>query len=114
MPLNSGAGQGTIMGLFLFCVMFNGAGPKPSTEPLGVAITQARNARKPVRKCKKKWVDDLSLWAPIRLQDKLVQNTRPAIIGPATFHNRTGQILPKDRNTMQSELDLLNEYCRTS
>jgi hypothetical protein len=114
MPLNSGAGQGAIMGLFLFCVMFNGAGPKTSTEPLGQAITQSRKRRKPIRKGKKKWVDDLSLWVPIRLQDKLVQDTRPAIIGPATFHNRTGQILPKDRNTMQSELDLLNEYCRTS
>ena len=45
MPLNSGAGQGTIIGLFLFCVMFNGAGPKATTEPLGVAITQTRRRR---------------------------------------------------------------------
>ena len=112
MPLNSGAGQGTILGLFLFCVMFNGAGPAPSTEPLGVAISQTRKCRKPIKKGKKKWVDDLSLWVPIRLHDSLVPDTRPAITGPASFHNRTGQILPQDKNTMQSELDLLNEYCR--
>ena len=114
MPLNSGAGQGTIIGLFLFCVMFNGAGPKAITEPLGVAITQTRKRREPIQKGKKKWVDDLSLWVPIRLKDKLVLDTRPAIIGPATFHRRTGQILPEDKNTMQSELHLLAEYCRAS
>ena len=34
LPLNSGAGQGMILGLFLFCIIFNGAGPKPSIEPL--------------------------------------------------------------------------------
>ena len=115
MPLNSGAEQGTIIGLFLFCVMFNGAGPKATTEPLGVAITQTRKRREPIQKGKKKWVDDLSLWVPIRLKDKLVLDTRPPIIGPpATFHKRTGQILPEDNNTMQSELHLLAEYCRAS
>ena len=113
LPLNSGARQGTIIGLFLFCVMFNGAGPKANTEPLGVAITQTRKRRQPIKKGKKKWVDDLSLWVPIRLKDKLRPDTRTAIIGPATFHNRTGQILPEDENIMQSELDFFNEYCRT-
>ena len=38
----------------------------------------------------------------------------PPIIGPAQYHSRTGQILPPDRNPMQSELDSLNEYCRQS
>ena len=31
---------------------------------------------------------------------------------PAPCHNRTGQILPKEQNEMQSELDSLNECCR--
>ena len=26
-PLNSGCGQGTLLGLFCFCITFNGAGP---------------------------------------------------------------------------------------
>ena len=60
MPLNSGAGQGTIIGLFLFCVMFNGAGPKPATEQVGVVISETRESRNPIKKGKKKWVDDLN------------------------------------------------------
>ena len=114
MPLNSGAGQGTLLGLFCFCVMFNEAGPRPSKEPLGEIMTQIRRNRKPIKAGKKKWVDDCSLTDPIRLPEKLVLDTRPKIIGPAQFHNRTGHMLPKQQNTMQSELDNLNEYCRLS
>ena len=43
MPLKSVAGQGTIMELFLFCIMFNGVGP--STEPLSVAITHKQETQ---------------------------------------------------------------------
>ena len=61
-----------------------------------------------------KWVDDCSLTDPIRLREKLVQDTRPQIIGPAEFHDRTGHMLPMQQNTVQSELDIFNEYCRLS
>ena len=114
LPLNSGAGQGTILGLFLFCVTFNGAGPKPHTEPLGRTITQPRRTREPIRTGKKKWVDDLTVTVPIRLQDKLIQDPSPPVIGPPTYHNRTGQILQENSNDMQSELDLLQQYCLES
>ena len=33
-PLNSGCGQGTLLGLFCFCITFNGAGPKPMSKTL--------------------------------------------------------------------------------
>ena len=42
LPLKSGAGQGSILGFFSFCIIFNGAGPKPSQEALGQSITQPR------------------------------------------------------------------------
>ena len=111
LPLNSGAGQGTIMGLFLFCITFNGAGPKAHKEPLGQIITQPRRTRKPIKKGKKKWVDDLTVTVPIRLQDKLIQDPGPPVIGPSSYHNRTGQILPEENNSMQFELASLNQYC---
>ena len=114
LPLNSGTGQGTILGLFFFCITFNGAGPKQTTEPLGITITQTRKRRKPIKTGKKKWVDDLSLTVPIRLSDNLVPENRPREIGPVQFHNRTGQMLPRNKNQMQNELDNLNEYCRMS
>ena len=42
MPLNSGSGQGTIIGLLFFVIIFNGAGPKPPLEKIGVSLTQTR------------------------------------------------------------------------
>ena len=54
LPLNSGSGQGTILGFLFFVVIFNGAGPKPAVETLGVAITQAIRKRKPFKSGKKK------------------------------------------------------------
>ena len=77
-------------------------------------VTQPRNKRKPIRTGKKKWVDDLSLTTHIRLQDTLTKDTREPIFGPPQYHNRTGQMLPLQQNEMQSQLDLLNEYCRQS
>ena len=49
MPLNSGSGPGTILGLLFFVVIFKGAGPKPSLEKIGVSITQTRRTRKPLK-----------------------------------------------------------------
>jgi hypothetical protein len=94
--------------------MFNGAGPKPSKESLGEIMTNTRKKRKPIKTGKKTWVDDCSLTDPIRLPEKLVLDQRPPIIGPAQFHDRTGHLLPRQQNTMQSELDNFNEYCRLS
>ena len=54
MPLNSGAGQGSILGLFCLCIIFNGAGPKASKENIGQAITQPRRKRKPLKTGKKR------------------------------------------------------------
>ena len=93
---------------------FNGAGPKPNSEQIGQIITQPRKSRQPIGKGKKKWVDDFSLYVPIRLQDKLTKDTREPLIGPVTYHNRTGQILQEDKNEMQSELISLENYCLQS
>ena len=83
LPLNSGAVHGTIMGLFLLCVTFNGAGPKAHLEPLGLIITQPRKTRKSIRKGG--WVDDLTVTVPLGLQDNLKQVPRPSDFGPHHF-----------------------------
>ena len=77
-------------------------------------MTKVRKDRKPIRRGKKKWVDVCTLTDPIRLPEKLVLDTRPKIIGSAQFHNRTGQMLPKDQNTMKTELQIFKDYCTTS
>ena len=83
-------------------------------EPLGVTITQTRRNRKPLKAGKKKWVDDCTVTAHVRLSEQLVPDPGPTVIGPAQYHSRTGQTLPPDRNEMQSILDSLSEYCRLS
>ena len=113
-PLNSGTGQGTLLGLLFFVVIINGAGPGPAVEPVGVTITKTRRNRKPIKTGNKKWVDDCTLTAHVRLADQLVPDPGPVIIGPAQYQSRTGQTLPQDQNQMQSELDSFNEYCRLS
>lgn len=44
----------------------------------------------------------------------LTQDTREPGIGPVTFHNRTGHMLPECNNEMQYELDSLKQYCTES
>jgi hypothetical protein len=109
-PLPSGTGQGTILGLFLFCVMFDRAGPAELTEKVGQIMTQPRKKRKPIETGKKKWVDDLSLMVPIRLSDCLKVDTRPDTVRPVPYHSRTGHILPHQNNPMQTELNTLSNY----
>ena len=111
-PLNSGCGQGTLLGLFCFCITFNGAGPKTMKEDVGKIITQSRNSRKPLPAAMKKWVDDLSLYAPISLKQNLITDTRPETAMPVPYHGRTGHRLASGTNPMQIELDSLSEYCR--
>ena len=95
-------------------VILNGAGPKPSLIQIGVSLTETRRKKKPREAGKKKWVDDCTLTAHVRLSDQLVPDPGLAVIGPARYHSRTGQILPPECNQMQSKLDSLNKYCRQS
>ena len=97
----------------MFSITFNGAGPS-SIQDIGKTITENKRQRKPIQKSKKKWVDDLTLTVPIRLQDSLVPDTRPDIARPVPYHSRTGHRLPGQSNQMQTELDRLNAYCRSA
>ena len=112
LPLHSGAGQGTIIGLILFSITFNGAGPSPRQREIGKTITETKKRRRPMQAGKKKWVDDMTITVPVRLQDCLVPDTRPDIARPVPYHSRTGHRLPNQANQMQTELDTLSEYCR--
>ena len=61
MPLDSEAGQGTILGLFFFCITFNGAWPDKKSEQVGDTKTKPKKTRKQMNKTKEEWVNDLSL-----------------------------------------------------
>ena len=103
-----GTGAGTPLGLLCFLVLFNGAGPAASKTGLGEQVTQTR--RKPMKKGKVKWVDDVSVMAALHLPTSLVPNTRPDTQRPVPYRGRLGLRLPEELNELQSELDSLNVY----
>ena len=56
-----GTAAGTVLGLYFFLVLFNGAGPAANITTIGQQITQPKGNRKPIAKTKVKWVDDVTL-----------------------------------------------------
>ena len=104
-----GAAAGTILGLNLFLILFNGAGPKTSTMNIGEQITRPINRRTSIPKSKVKWIDDMTLCNAIDLKTSLVPEDRP-LPRPLPYHGRTEHRLPRHLNTMQDELDSLRSY----
>ena len=104
-----GAAAGTILGLNLFLILFNGAGPKASSIGIGQQITRPVNTRTSIPKSKVKWIDDMTLCNAVDLKTALVPENRP-VPRPLTYHGRTEHRLPWDRNTMQDDLDSLLNY----
>ena len=88
-------------GFFLF--MIDSAGPKPNNQSLGDTITQPIKGRKKLEKSKKKWIDDFTLLASIDLKKCLVPN--PAPVRPVPWRGRTEQMLPREDNILQDEVD---------
>ena len=105
-----GTGAGTPLGLLLFLVLFNGAGPKASKVSIGEQITVPRRQRKPMDKGKVKWVDDGSLMASLDMARCLVPDTRPDLQRPVPYRGRFEMRLPRELNKLQDEMDSLNTY----
>ena len=109
-PMPGGTGAGTPLGLLLFLVLFNGAGPQASQLSIGEQVTVPRRQRKPMDKGKVKWVDDGSLMASLDMASSLVPDTRPELQRPVPYRGRFELRLPREKNTLQDEIDSLNQY----
>ena len=104
-----GLGAGTILGLNLFLILFNGAGPAANNLGIGQQISQPINKRQPMQECKVKWIDDVTLAAALDLKTALVPEDRP-VARPLPYHARTEHRLPLDCNPMQDMLTELSIY----
>ena len=104
-----GTSAGTILGLNFFLIMFNKAGPPANPISIGQQISQPRRKRKPIKKCKVKWIDDMTLCTAVDLKRSLVKEDRP-VPRPLSFHARTEHRLPGELNAMQDELTDLSRY----
>ena len=89
--------------------MFNKAGPPANTISIGQQISQPRRKRKPIKQCKVKWIDDMTLCNAVDLKRSLVPEDRP-VSRPLPFHLRTEHKLPGEQNKMQDELIKLSRY----
>ena len=90
-----GSPQGTILGLFLFLVQINEAGFEEENREIGIRITKAINKRKEIPTKHWKYVDDLTIGEAIDL--KRVLESKKDMEKPLKYHNRTEQILPKEK-----------------
>ena len=98
--LNSGSGQGTLLGGVLFTVKFNGLKMRPSIpRPMG----------KPQNCLHLKYYDDTTAAFSINLKKQLVPDpiARPK---PLTWHEKSNLILPKSENELQSYLDNFKKF----
>ena len=104
-----GTGAGTVLGLNLFLILFNGAGPEANMTSIGQQITKPLNRRQPIKKSKAKWIDDVTICTALDLKNSLVPEDRP-VPRPLPYHARTEHRLPRALNSMQDELDQLRQY----
>jgi hypothetical protein len=77
------------------------------------AVCRTAPATPGLSKRKTKWVDDLSCMVALHLPSSLVVDTRPDIPRPVPYRGRHGLMLPRQSNSMQDELDLLNLYAKS-
>ena len=105
-----GGPQGTILGMFFFLILINGAGFPSQQAELGKKITSAINKRKEIATGHWKYVDDLTVAEAIMLKDTLIEDENETLEKPLTFHDRTKHLLPPDKSKVQKQLEDLQTY----
>ena len=98
--------QGTVLGVILYIIIFNGAALRPRIpRPIWPLLPKMNND--PVA-IKLKFIDDLSIATRINLAKDLVSSAdRPQ---PYTFEERLGTVVSEEANAMQRIVDGLAEF----
>ena len=98
--------QGTVLGVILFIIYFNGAALRPEIpRPSWPFFTKKKNDPASVRM---KFVDDLSIAAKVNLKVDLVED--PHRQKPLTYDQRLGTKIKDSANTLQTLTDSLLEF----
>ena len=107
--LPGGSPQGTILGMFLFLILINGAGFHNLLRNTGHIITDPSiRKRQPIERIHFKWIDDLTVAESVDLRKTLVHNND--LQHPSQYHDRTGHSLPSNKSKVQAHLDDLVTY----
>ena len=97
--LPGGVGAVTLLELWLLLVMMNRMA-MGGEDDLNIGNT---NKKESIKKCKKKWIDDLTIANVIDLKD-CKKVTEDNLIRPLNFHGRTEHVLYPESNPAQKEL----------
>ena len=76
-----GTGAGTILGVDLFLILFNNAGPAANTVGIGRQISRPLSKRKPILKSKVKWIDQPAASMVSRVQERRTEALRSFMFG---------------------------------
>ena len=108
--LPGGGPQGSVLGMFLFLVLINGAGFSTQNKALGKTVTTAMNKRKPAKNIHLKFVDDMTAAEAINVKKQLITNPDTNLPRPLEYHQRTGHTLHESESQIQSLLKDIKEY----
>ena len=105
--LPGGGPQGSLLGLFLFLVLIDGAGFDDQKNDVGNKITKKKVAE--LNEIHMKYIDDLSLLESVNMNnlDQLPQTARTQ---PEPFRCRTGHQLVNSNSRIYSELQNIQSY----
>ena len=112
MKMPGGGPQGTILGMFLFLILINGAGFRGAIKNTGQRITNPKRNRAAIKQIHMKFIDDMTLAEAIDLKSKLTPNPDPNPPRPVNYHDRTGHVLDVALSQVQVQLKELGEYAQ--
>ena len=110
--LPGGGPQGTKLGLYLFLVLINAAGFKPTELCTNLGETVTKPKRKAIPKSQQKYVDDMTQCVSVNLKKAAEINPIQIPVHLRKQHERTGHVLKEDCNPLQTFLDSLKEYAK--
>jgi hypothetical protein len=93
--LPGGGPQGSRLGMFIFLILINFAGPENSSKSIGEHLSVPLRKRKSIPRTQMKFVDDMTVLEALNLKENLKIDPSPTL--PAQYRCRTGHILPPEK-----------------
>ena len=105
-----GGPQGTVLGMFLFLILINQAGFANQNRNLGEKLATAASKRDEIENMHAKYVDDMTIAQSINLKKDLTNDPDKNWTKPPRKRDRHEQLLPREKNQIQTQLNQLCSY----